>query len=102
MSSFHSKQEVNCSYCKCHGRHDKLLNHVSGKHPNEKPRTKDQQNILSLFKRKTCDQGITRTEDTVIDNDVPCSSSDKPVKRMKECDKNEPWSSPILQCNEST
>ena len=37
----------------------------------------------------------------MIDNDEPCSSSDESVKRMKECDKNEPWSSPFLQSNES-
>ena len=38
----------------------------------------------------------------MIDNDGSCSSSDESVKRMKECDKNEPWSFPFLQSNEST
>lgn len=55
MPTFKSKQDVNCAFCDWRGRRDKLGNHFVNKHPNEKPRTKDQASISVFLKTKTRD-----------------------------------------------
>ncbi|CAG2053348.1 unnamed protein product [Timema podura] len=46
-----NKQDDNCAYREWHGRRDKLRYHVSNKHPQRKPRSKDQGSIASFSKQ---------------------------------------------------
>lgn len=83
MSTFKSKQEVNCAFCDWRGRRDKLAKHVSSKHPNEKPRTKDQSSISKFLTDKPGDTEELRTVN-VAKNDLPCNSSREPSNKVRK------------------
>lgn len=77
---FTSKREVSCAFCDWKGRRDKLTAHTTSKHPNEKPRTKDQGNLTTFIKRKIDEVTVQPTSPTPIAG----SSSKHPASKLNQ------------------
>lgn len=73
---YKSKQEVYCAYCDWHGRRDKYVDHVLIKHPDEKPRSRDQSSLYGFFKTKVEKSG-SKTQDI---NDEECGEGSRKLE----------------------
>lgn len=75
MSTFKSKEEVECAHCSWRGRRDKLASHTSSKHETERPREKKQKSLLSvLFGTKNTESNTKRSlNEQENQPDEPCN-----------------------------